>query len=104
MCLTTYIVIVLFFIDSRGSEQVSLTVQCFIVSKLYGLWFCFNINILLILIFIVELGNFGKINFLGIGNCSMYQHTFIHREGGSDFIFFKVDLVDLSVKHIDFNF
>lgn len=92
-----------FFLILRGSEQVSLTVQCFIVSKLYGLWFCFNINILLILIFIVELGNFGKINFLGIGNCSMYQHTFIHRGGGSDFIFFKVDFVDLSVKHIDFN-
>lgn len=67
MCLTTYIVIVLFFIDSRGSEQVSLTVQCFIVSKLYGLWFCFNINILLILIFIVELGNFGKSTFLALG-------------------------------------
>lgn len=79
-----------------------LTVQCFIVSKLYGLWFCFNINILLILIF-REILYFGKINFLGIGNCSMYQHTFIHREGGSDFLFFKVDLVDLSVKHIDFN-
>lgn len=56
-----------------------------------------------LLIFIVEWGNFGKINFFGIGNCSKYQHTFIHREGGSDFIFFKVDLVDLSVKHIDFN-
>lgn len=31
----------------------------------------------------------------------MYQHTFIHREGGSDFIFFKVDLIDLSEKHTD---
>lgn len=71
--------------------------------QIVRLWFCFNINILLILILIVELGNFGKINFFGIGNCSTYQHTFIHREGGLDFVFFKVDLVDLSVKHIDFN-